>query len=105
MPFATANELQLCYDSFGNPQDPPLLLVMGLGGQMTMWDEALCRSLAGRGFYVIRYDNRDVGLSTKMESAPPPNVPAVMGGDHSSVSYRLDDMADDAVGLLDALEI
>ena len=58
--------VELCYQTFGDPDDEPLLLVMGLGGPMTWWDPALCRMLAERGFYVIRYDNRDTGRSTKV---------------------------------------
>lgn len=105
MPFASANGLQICYETCGKVDDPPLLLVMGLGAQLIAWDERFCRALADRGFYVIRFDNRDIGLSSKLESGPTPDVAAVMGGDMSSASYRLSDMADDAVGLLDALGI
>jgi len=88
MPRATANGIELEYETFGDPQAQPLLLIAGLGAQMLSWDEEFCRLLAGRGFYVIRFDNRDVGFSTWM------------GG-----GYTLDDMAADAVGLLDALSI
>jgi len=105
MPHASANGLEICYETFGNPADPPLLLVMGLGAQMITWDEEFCRTLADRGFHVIRFDNRDSGLSSKIEGGPVPNPVAAMGGDTSSASYRLSDMAGDAVGLLDALGI
>lgn len=88
MPRATANGIELEYETFGDSESAPLLLIAGLGAQMLSWDEEFCRLLAGRGFYVIRFDNRDVGLSTWM------------GG-----GYALDDMAADAVGLLDALSI
>jgi pimeloyl-ACP methyl ester carboxylesterase len=88
MPRATANGIELEYETFGDPQAQPLLLIAGLGAQMLSWDEEFCRLLAGRDFHVIRFDNRDVGLSTWM------------GG-----GYTLDDMAADAVGLLDALSI
>ncbi len=96
-------EIELAYETFGSAQDPPLLLVMGLATQMIGWPDELCRMLAGRGLYVIRFDNRDVGLSTHLDSAGAPDVLAVMGGDRSGVPYGLADMADDAAGLLDAL--
>ena len=64
--------VELCYQTFGSPDDDPLLLVMGLGGPMTWWDPELCRMLAERGFYVIRYDNRDTGRSTKVGGRYPP---------------------------------
>jgi pimeloyl-ACP methyl ester carboxylesterase len=105
MPQAAANGIRLEYETFGRPDDRPLLLVMGLGTQMTHWDEEFCAALAERGHFVIRFDNRDVGLSTKFDHAGVPNVVAMMqrGADRSSVPYTLDDMADDAAGLLDAL--
>lgn len=105
MTIAPANGISLCYDTFGDPANPPMLLVMGLGAQMTMWDPAFCEALAARGFYVIRFDNRDVGLSTRMEGGPEPDLPAAIGGDLSSAAYTLWDMADDAIGLLDHLGI
>ncbi len=105
MPTVKANGLDIFYDTFGKREDAPLLLVMGLGAQMIAWDEEFCRQLAGRGFFVVRFDNRDAGLSSKVEGGPAPDIAAVMGGDRSSASYLLDDMADDAAGLLDALGI
>jgi pimeloyl-ACP methyl ester carboxylesterase len=105
MSIASANGLEVCYETFGNPSDPPLLLVMGLGAQMIAWDEEFCRALADRGFHVVRFDNRDSGLSSKIEGGPVPNPVAAMGGDTASAAYRLSDMARDAVGLLDALGI
>ena len=65
MPKATANGIKIEYETFGNPSARPLLLIIGLGGQMIQWDDDLCKDLAGSGHYVIRYDNRDAGLSTK----------------------------------------
>lgn len=105
MPTARANGIDIFYDSFGRAQDPALLLVMGLGAQMIRWDESFCEKLAARGFHVIRFDNRDTGLSSKIEDGPAPNVAAAMTGDTSSASYTLWDMAADAIGLLDTLGI
>jgi pimeloyl-ACP methyl ester carboxylesterase len=105
----TANGITLEYETFGAPSAPPLLLVMGLGAQLTLWPVELCEALVTRGFHVIRYDNRDVGLSTKFDSAGVPEVPAIimamMSGQPVKVPYTLHDMAADAMGLLDALGI
>ena len=107
MPQARANGIQLEYDTFGRASDAPLLLIMGLGAQMVLWDEEFCELLAKHGHYVVRFDNRDVGLSTKFEHAGVPNVMELMqpGANRSGVPYTLDDMADDAAGLLAALRI
>ncbi len=105
MPTALSNGIELDYDTFGEAGDPALLLIMGFSVQKISWDEEFCRQLAGRGFFVIRFDNRDVGLSTKIEGGPVPDVMAALGGDPSSASYHLEDMADDAAGLLDTLGI
>jgi pimeloyl-ACP methyl ester carboxylesterase len=102
---AQANGIAIAYETFGDPSDPPLLLVMGLGMQMIHWDPAFCELLAGHGFRVIRFDNRDTGHSSKIESSRRPNVLAAMAGNSRSAPYRLNDMADDAAGLLDHLEI
>jgi pimeloyl-ACP methyl ester carboxylesterase len=98
---AAVNGVEIAYETFGDPADPTMLLIMGLGVQMLGWDEELCRMLAGRGYQVVRFDNRDVGHSTKVEGGPRPDVMAAAAGDARSASYRLDDMADDCVGLLD----
>jgi pimeloyl-ACP methyl ester carboxylesterase len=107
--FAKANGIELCYDSFGDPQAPPLLLIMGLAAQMIAWDDEFCSLLAGRGYRVIRFDNRDIGLSTRFDAAGLPDVSAAfmaaMQGQPVTAPYLLRDMADDAVGLLDALDI
>jgi pimeloyl-ACP methyl ester carboxylesterase len=102
---AAVNGVEIAYETFGDPADPTMLLIMGLGVQMLGWDEELCRMLAGRGYQVVRFDNRDVGHSTKVEGGPRPDVMAAAAGDARSASYRLDDMADDCVGLLDELGV
>jgi pimeloyl-ACP methyl ester carboxylesterase len=109
MPTARANGIELEYDTFGRPDAEPLLLVMGLGAQMVLWEEDFCELLAERGHFVIRFDNRDIGLSTKFASHGVPDVLQMMmdgmAGKPLSAPYTLDDMADDAAGLLDALDI
>ena len=97
-------ELELVYETIGDPGGEPLLLVMGLGMQLIHWDRELCELFAGRGFHVIRFDNRDAGLSTKV-NAPVPNVLRLMAGLPARVPYRLGDMAEDSFGLLDRLGI
>ena len=97
--------VEIAYESFGDEDDRPLLLVMGLATQMLAWHDELCASLVERGFFVVRFDNRDVGLSTHLHDAPPPDVMAALGGDTSSASYALEDCADDTVALLDGLGI
>jgi pimeloyl-ACP methyl ester carboxylesterase len=98
-----SNGIEIAYETFGAPGGRPLLLVMGLGAQMIAWNPELCAALAAENFFVMRFDNRDAGLSTHLHDAPPPDLNAAINGDCSSASYRLEDMADDAVGLLDAL--
>ena len=102
---AQCNGVELVYDAYGDADDPPVLLVMGLGTPRQGFDEELCRSIAAKGFRVIRFDNRDIGESTHLRDAPPPDLRAALMGDTSSAAYRLEDMADDAAGLLDALGI
>ena len=102
---ARANGIELAYETFGDPTDPPVVLVMGLGVQMLGWDEDFCRLLVDAGHFVVRFDNRDVGESTHLADAPPPNLLKALTGDPSSAAYTLDDMADDTVGLLDALQL
>ena len=105
----TANGIQIEYDTFGRPSDAALLLIVGLTWQLIHWDEALCEELASRGHYVIRFDNRDTGLSTKFTEAGIPVIrqiiEALMKGEMIVPPYTIEDMADDAVGLLDALGI
>jgi pimeloyl-ACP methyl ester carboxylesterase len=100
---AHVNGIQICYETLGDPGGRPLLLVMGLGGPLIWWDDALCRMFVERGFHVIRFDNRDCGRSTRMESAPRPRPLRALLGATSSASYTLDDVAADAAGLLDHL--
>jgi pimeloyl-ACP methyl ester carboxylesterase len=99
----TPHGIELAYETFGEPSDPPVLLVMGLGTQMLGWPDGFCRALADREHFVVRFDNRDVGLSTHLHDAPKPDVVAAFRGDLSSASYTLSDMATDTVALMDAL--
>jgi pimeloyl-ACP methyl ester carboxylesterase len=96
--------ITLCYETFGDPANPPALLIMGLGTQMLAWHEDFCNELAGRGFYVIRFDNRDIGRSTHVQGRPP-SVPQLLMRSGRSARYTLTDMADDAAGLLRELEL
>ncbi|GAJ02367.1 unnamed protein product, partial [marine sediment metagenome] len=104
-----ANNIEIEYETFGDPLDKPLFLIVGLGSQMIHWDEEFIKTLTERGFYVIIFDNRDIGLSTRCEEAGKPDlmgaIMAVQRGEPVEAPYSLDDMADDAVGLLDALGI
>jgi len=100
---AVGDGIELAYETFGDPADPPVLLVMGLATQMLGWPDELCAALAERGHFVVRFDNRDIGLSTHLHDAPAADLEALMGGDTSSASYTLADMARDVAGLIDAL--
>lgn len=109
MPRAHANNIEIEYETFGDPSSKPLLLVMGLEAQMIYWPDEMCETIANQGFYVIIFDNRDVGLSTKFEDVDLLNIPEIYSklamGENVDIPYTLDDMADDAVGLLDHLNI
>jgi len=109
MPKVKANNIELEYDTFGDSTSEPLLLIMGLGAQMIQWPEEFCEMLVEKGFYVIRFDNRDVGLSTKFDHLGIPKFrearEAVQRGEKITYDYTIDDMADDAVGLLETLGI
>jgi pimeloyl-ACP methyl ester carboxylesterase len=102
---AKADGIEIAHEAFGDASDPAMLLIMGLGMQMLGWDERFCRMLAERGYHVIRFDNRDVGLSMKIEGGPAPDALAAIAGDASSASYTLSEMGGDAVWLLDRLGI
>jgi pimeloyl-ACP methyl ester carboxylesterase len=101
--------IEIFYEDRGNPDAEVILLVMGLGAQMTLWPDELVAALVGDGFRVIRYDNRDIGLSQKFEGkrapSPPVQVLRKKIGFPAKVPYTLKDMADDGIGLLDALGI
>src|SRR3954470_3602124 len=102
--FCDAGEIRLCYETFGEAADPTVLLVMGLGTQMIAWPEEFCADLAGRGFHVVRFDNRDVGRSSRVR-AKPPSLMQLARRDKKAAAYALEDMAGDAVGLLDCLGV
>ena len=101
--FAKVGEIELCYETFGEPGRPPLLLVMGLGTQMIAWRDEFCEQLVDRGFHVIRFDNRDIGRSTHLRDVRPPTPLELLRRDTRRAAYTLEDMADDAAGLLDHL--
>ncbi len=109
MPKANVNNIEIEYETIGDPISKPLLLIAGLGSQMLAWSDEMCEIFANRGFFVIRFDNRDVGLSTKFEDAGLPDFleinAAYSRGEIPEVPYTLEDMAGDAVGVLDALNI
>ncbi len=109
MPIAKANGIEIAYDEFGAAGAPVILLIMGLGAQLTRWPEAFCKRLADAGLRAVRYDNRDAGLSTKFEAAGVPNMAELfqraLKGQPIDAPYSLDDMARDGIGLLDALGV
>src|ERR1700752_3021311 len=97
-------DVELCYQTFGAPGGDPLLLIMGLGGPMTWWDEELCRLLVDRGFHVIRYDNRDTGRSSRMPGrVTGAALLRASAGRTVRPPYTMSELAGDAVGLLDHL--
>lgn len=98
------NGITLCYETFGDASDPTALLVMGLGTQMVAWHEDFCRQLAAAGFYVVRFDNRDIGHSTHLPG-PPPTIRQLLLRSKRAAHYRLSDMTDDASRLLAELDL
>ena len=103
MPVAHVNGIDINYSTHGDQADPALLLVMGLGAQMTAWPDEFIDLLVSHGYFVVRYDNRDCGLSSKLEGLP--DLAGLLGGDPSSAIYTIEDMADDGVALLGQLGI
>ena len=108
-PKVNANGIDLEYDAFGDAESPPVLLIMGLGAQMIDWREEFCSLLAQHGFWIIRFDNRDIGNSYKFEEAGKPDIiklaTRIAQGESVKVPYSIEDMAMDSVGLLDALSV
>jgi len=103
--FARVGEIEICFETFGDPADPAMLLIMGLGTQMVAWHDDFCAQLAGRGYFVIRHDNRDIGRSTHLDSQPVPSLAQLLRRDRRAASYTLADMAADSVGVLDHLGV
>lgn len=109
MPKANVNNITIEYETMGDPISKPLLLIAGLGSQLLAWSDEICEKFAGNDFFVIRFDNRDVGLSTKLDDAGIPDMMEISAaytrGEIPMVPYTLEDMADDAIGILDVLNI
>jgi pimeloyl-ACP methyl ester carboxylesterase len=109
MPKVNVNKITIEYETMGDPISKPLLLIAGLGSQLLAWSDEICEGLVDNGFFVIKFDNRDVGLSTKFEDAGIPDMmeisAAYIRGEIPKIPYTLEDMADDAIGVLDALNI
>ena len=109
MPKAYVNNIEIEYEAIGDPTSKPLLLIAGLGSQLLAWSDEMCEKIAENGFFVIKFDNRDVGLSTKFDSAGIPDMmeiaTAYARGEIPKLPYTLEDMTDDAIGVLDALNI
>ena len=107
MPTVQANGLELYYDTFGSPDAEPMLLIMGVGAQAVMWPTEFCEALVNAGYYVIRFDNRDVGLSQRLDEATVPNVVTAtlrkLAGLNVNAPYTLSDMAADAAGVIEGL--
>ena len=102
---ARVGDIELCYETFGDRSLPALLLVMGLNSQMVLWEDEFCDRLAGKGFWVIRFDNRDCGRSTILRDKPIPTRMQLLLRHPRGAAYSLEEMADDAAGLLDVLEV
>lgn len=98
-----ANGIDIAYDTFGDNTKPPMILIMGLSSQMIIWEDDFCSQLAGKGFWLIRFDNRDVGNSSKLDLLGMPNFRDMLHGKVAGMPYTLDDMAYDTLGLIEAL--
>lgn len=105
MPRANANGIEIEYETYGDRGGRPLLLLRGLSTQLIHWDPDFCRGLADRGHFLVIFDNRDVGKTTWFDEAGVPDLGAILAGNADSLAYGLDDMADDTVGLMDALDL
>jgi pimeloyl-ACP methyl ester carboxylesterase len=105
VPRAKTNGIELEYETFGDPANPTMALVMGFAMQMIGYDERFCAGLASKGFHVVRLDNRDIGLSTKLGALGAPDILRAMQGDASAATYAIEDMADDLAGLLPAIGV
>lgn len=96
-------QVSLAYETFGSPDDPAIVLVMGVASQMIVWPDRFCQALAAEGFHVVRFDNRDIGLSTQLDDLGVPDLMELLGGQSKQAPYVLADMADDTVALMDGL--
>jgi pimeloyl-ACP methyl ester carboxylesterase len=108
MPTTKVHDLDLYFDTFGNPEHETVLLVSGLGAQCPTYDEQMVATIVAAGYHVVRYDNRDVGLSTHLDGAPSDAISAYLAaaaGEHVDAAYTLSDMAADGIGLLDQLDV
>ncbi|MBN1217261.1 MAG: alpha/beta hydrolase [Candidatus Lokiarchaeota archaeon] len=109
MPKAKVNLIEIEYETLGNPESKPILLIVGLGSQLISWPDEFCKKLVDNDFFVIMFDNRDAGLSTKFDNAGVPDMMEIANaytrGEKPNLPYTLEDMADDAIGLLNALNI
>ena len=107
--YVTANGVRIAWDQFGDPTHPAIMLIMGLGTQMIAWPVQMCEALAAHGYRVVRFDNRDIGLSEKFSDTKQPSIAGLALRRKlnlpATVPYTLNDMADDAIGLMDALDI
>lgn len=104
-----ANSIEINYDTFGEPTNPAIILIMGIACQMIIWKDENCQNIAKQGYFVVRFDNRDIGLSSKLDSEPVPNIMQLVADIQQrkpvTVPYTLSDMAKDTIGLMDALHI
>lgn len=100
-----ANGIDIAFDTFGDKSLPPVILIMGLSSQMIIWEDDFCSRLAARGYWVIRFDNRDVGKSTRLDKMGMPRFKDILKGMRTGMQYTLNDMSDDTLGLIEALGI